>query len=377
MSTTLRGITWNHTRGFLPMVATAQRFEELHPEVRIVWERRSLQAFADAPLATLAEQFDLLVIDHPSVGEAADFLLPLDEHLPADFIKDQAAASVGPSYKSYGWDGHLWALATDAATPVSCHRPDLLAQMGASVPRTWPELLELARRGAVALPLIPVDALMAFYMLCGAAGEEPFLRSERVVAQDVAVAALAQLADLVSLCGTESLHRNPIATYELMASEDRIAYCPFAYGYSNYARLGYAGKLLRFGGLVSMAHGGRLRSTLGGAGLAISRRCREVSSAAEYACFVAGAACQRGLYFTSGGQPGHRSAWQDPAVNAACHGFFEDTLAVLDEAYLRPRYPGYLMFQHNAGLAVHRFLSARGDSRSVCNELDGLYRAGR
>ena len=148
MSTTLRGITWNHTRGFLPMVATAQRFEELHPEVRIVWERRSLQAFADAPLATLAEQFDLLVIDHPSVGEAADFLLPLDEHLPPDFIKDQAAASVGPSYKSYGWDGHLWALATDAATPVSCHRPDLLAQMGASVPRTWPELLELARRGA-------------------------------------------------------------------------------------------------------------------------------------------------------------------------------------------------------------------------------------
>ena len=31
----LRGITWNHTRGLVPMVAAAQRFEELNPGVRI------------------------------------------------------------------------------------------------------------------------------------------------------------------------------------------------------------------------------------------------------------------------------------------------------------------------------------------------------
>ena len=32
----LTGITWNHTRGYLPLVATAQRFSEMHPEVEIV-----------------------------------------------------------------------------------------------------------------------------------------------------------------------------------------------------------------------------------------------------------------------------------------------------------------------------------------------------
>src|SRR5690348_7161049 len=101
MSTILRGITWNHTRGFLPMVATAQRYEELHPKVQIMWEKRSLQAFADAPIRKLAEDFDLLVMDHPSVGEAAGFLFPLDEHLPPDFITEQALSSVGPSYDSY------------------------------------------------------------------------------------------------------------------------------------------------------------------------------------------------------------------------------------------------------------------------------------
>ena len=102
MSATLRGITWNHTRGLVPMVATAQRFEELHPEVRIVWEKRSLQAFGDNPIGKLAEEFDLLVIDHPSVGEAADFLLPLDDHLPADFIDELALASVGQSHVTTG-----------------------------------------------------------------------------------------------------------------------------------------------------------------------------------------------------------------------------------------------------------------------------------
>ena len=31
----MRGITWNHSRGFPPLVATAQRFEELNPDVTI------------------------------------------------------------------------------------------------------------------------------------------------------------------------------------------------------------------------------------------------------------------------------------------------------------------------------------------------------
>ena len=377
MSTILRGITWNHTRGFLPMVATAQRFEELHPNLRIVWEKRSLQAFADAPIGKLAEEFDFLVMDHPSVGEATRFLLPLDEHLPPHFLTEQALSSVGPSYESYSWDDHQWALAIDAAAPVSCYRPDLLMKMRATVPGTWTELLELARHGAVALPLTPVDALMTFYMLCIASGEEPFLHSDRLITEEVGMAALARLAELARACDTESLQRNPIATYECMSNGDQIAYCPFAYGYSNYARLGYAPALLRFSPLVTMPGGSRLRPTLGGAGLAISRRCPAVSLAAEYVCFVAGASCQSGLYFTSGGQPGHRAAWENAAVNDACHNYFEDTLPVLEDSYLRPRFDGYPKFQQNAGLVVHRYLSTGGDGRQVCSELEQLYRNDR
>jgi multiple sugar transport system substrate-binding protein len=375
----LQGIAWNHTRGFVPMVATAQRFSELHPGVEITWQKRSLQAFGDQPIEQLAQQFDLLVIDHPFVGYAAahPVLLPLDEHLPADFLADQAAHSVGQSYTSYEYGDHLWALPIDAATPVSACRPDLLARAGVAPPATWGELLELARRGMVAVPAIPIDSLMNFYMLCGGLGEDPFLSAERVVDAQVGVAALEMLRELVDLCAPECLRRNPIAIYEALATGEREAYCPFAYGYSNYARHGYAAHLLRFGGLVRLDGGPQLRSTLGGTGLAISQRCRHPEIAAAYAAYVASPGCQRGLYTASGGQPGHRVAWIDPAVDESCGGFFSDTLATLDAAFLRPRYAGYLHFQDHGGEIVHAYLRDGGDPRAVVEQLDALYRVSR
>jgi multiple sugar transport system substrate-binding protein len=162
----------------------------------------------------------------------------------------------------------------------------------------------------------------------------------------------------------------------MMTTTDEIVYCPFAYGYSNYARPGYARSTLRFGGLVSF-NGRRLRSTLGGTGLAISSRCRHIEHAVAYARSTADPTCQRGLYFNSGGQPGHRSAWEDSEVNAASNDFFADTLQTLDEAFLRPRYHGYLHFQDEAGPVVHHYLAEGGDARASLRAMDGLYRQSR
>jgi multiple sugar transport system substrate-binding protein len=369
----LTGITWNHTRGFLPLVATAQRFAETHPGVEIIWQKRSLQAFGDQPIEQLAPQFDLLVIDHPFAGYAAahPVLLPLDDYLPAELLADQAANSVGRSYESYvyGSEGHLWALPIDAATPVSAWRPDLLERP----PETWEQLLDLARRGMVALPALPLDSLMNFYMLCIAFGEEPCATPERVVRADLGAAALEHLRELVTCCDPACLERNPILTYEALAAGDEVAYCPFAYGYTNYARAGYAGHVLRFGGLVRF-NGAPLRSTLGGTGLAISRSCRHIEVALAYAQYVASPACQRALYFAAGGQPGHRSVWQDAAANASTGNFFRDTLPTLDAAFLRPRYNGYMYFQDRAGPVVHSHLRYGGDPRAAVAELDQLYR---
>lgn len=369
---TLRGISWDHTRGFVSKVATSQRFHELHPEVEIVWEKRSLQNFADFPVPRLAETFDILDIDHPSVGEAmlAGALLPLDDFLPSGYLDDQAAYSVGASHASYQFGGCQWALAVDAAAPVAAWRPDLLE----APPQTWDELMELARAGRVALPAIPVDSLMNFYPLCIRLGETPFLTPERVVTTEIGIDALEMLRTLVSLCDPVCLTRNPIRTFEAMVAGDDIHYCPFAYGYSNYARDGYARRRLQFGGLVRMADGQRLNSTLGGTGLAVSRTCAEREWAVKYIAFAGSGETQRGLYFQSGGQPGHRSAWTDPAVNAACHNYFADTLPTLDAAFLRPRYPGHLGFQDAGGTAVHDFLCGKCSAAAALERMNHIYR---
>src|ERR1051326_8864567 len=286
--TDLRGITWNHTRGFLPMVATAQRFSELKPDIEIRWEKRSLQQFADWPIERLAEIYDALVIDHPFAGYAADHdvILPLDNHISSSFLANLAANSVGQSHFSYFYRGHQWALAIDAAAPVCGFRTDLLSKAGADLPSTWEELLDLARRGLVAVPAIGIDSLMNFYMLCGGLGEEPFRRQERVVSQDVGLCALGMLRDLIGLCDKYCLRRNPIATWDLLARGDGVALCPFAYGYSNYSRRGYGVHPLRFGGLLRIDNGRRLRSTLGGAGLAISAHCAHRREAIQYCEYV-------------------------------------------------------------------------------------------
>jgi multiple sugar transport system substrate-binding protein len=80
------------------------------------------------------------------------------------------------------------------------------------------------------------------------------------------------------------------------------------------------------------------------------------------------------MYTLDGGQPGHRAAWTDDVCNALTSHFFRDTLLTLDEAFLRPRYAGYIHFQDEAGVIVHRWLEQGGDLSPVIEKIDALYR---
>lgn len=370
-------MTWDHSRGFTPMVATAQRFHEIHPDVDIAWAKRSLQEFADKPLAELADRFDLLVIDHPWAGFAArsGILLPLEKFLPADFLADQAANSVGASHASYEFDGSQWALAIDAATPVSARRADLLEKAGEAVPETWDELIALGRKGLVCCPSIPLDTFCNFLNLLASAGERMFVDRETVTLTNQAgLDALERLRELADVVPDEFFALNPIRTCEVMSRSDRFAYCPYTYGYSNYSRPGFAENILNFGGVVAVVPGRKPSTLLGGTGIAISARCEAPEIAMEYARFVASPEIQRGLYYQTGGQPGHRAAWLDEEVNAGCSDFFKDTLPTLDAAFVRPRHAGYLHFQDHAGDPIHRFLREGGSSQKVLDEINRLYR---
>ena len=229
----LKGIAWNHTRGFTSVVATAQRFEELNPEVRITWEKRSLQAFADASLSDLVSNYDLLIMDNPHVSIAAkdQLLLPFDDYLSADFIKELANNSVGKSHASYNVFNKQWTLATDAATPIATWREDLVSKYNIQIPKTWQELLELTKTGKVAFASIPIDTLMHHYMFCIALGARVFESKIEVVPRHIMIEAIKMYKELVDLTPSFCLEMNPIKIYECMTQTDDIIYSPFNYGY--------------------------------------------------------------------------------------------------------------------------------------------------
>ena len=371
----LRGITWNHSRGLLPMVATAQRFSELYLNVNITWEKRSLQQFADFSIQELAEQFDLLVIDHPWAGFAAKTksIVPLDFYLPSDYLADQERNSVGHSYESYFYDEHLWALPIDAATPVASSRPDLLQERGLALPKSFEDLLDIANQGLVAFAGIPIDVLMNFYTLCCSLGEDPCQSDDVVVSKETGIRALQMYRELASKIDRANFNRNPIQVYEAMTLTDEIAYCPFAYGYSNYSRNGYARKALHFHDMISIDGQTNLRSTLGGTGLAISSKCEELDVAAKYVEFVGAPACQSTVFFENGGQPGHLTAWKNEEVNRQSQNYFLNTLPALQRAFLRPRYHGSMYFQDHAGDVVRNYLMDGGNESKVLSSMNELY----
>jgi multiple sugar transport system substrate-binding protein len=125
------------------------------------------------------------------------------------------------------------------------------------------------------------------------------------------------------------------------------------------------------------AKGPRLRSVLGGTGIAISSYCKNVELALDYARFVAEGVTQKGIYLQAGGQPSHRAAWVDADADKLCGGFFSATRATQEEAFVRPRYSGYVPLQTNGGKALQETLRDGQDREGALEKLDTLYRESR
>lgn len=374
--TVLKGITWGHSRGLVPLQAAAQRFHEVHPNITVQWYTRSLQQFADQPIEQLAEVYDLLVIDHPFVGTAAAgrCLLALDEFLSAGYLKELEANSVGLSYKSYSYQQHQWALPIDAAAPAASYRRDLLARANLAVPETWEQVLKLAQLGKVAVPAVPVDVLMNFYTFCLAYGDSLFQTTTEVVAPDNGRAALKTMRSLYQWIDRSFFKKNPIAVAELMTGTDDFWYCPLAYGYSNYSRPGFADNILSYSDIVRLNHT-KLQTVLGGTGLAVSASSAVREEALAFAGFVASPGFQTHGYTRCEGQPAYLGAWNLDFNNRLTGGFFEALLPVMENAYLRPRYHGYLKFQDEAGYYVQEYLLGRAtDESTVLEKLNHLYK---
>ncbi|MDX8465385.1 ABC transporter substrate-binding protein [Mesorhizobium sp. VK23B] len=366
-------MTWSHPRGYDPMVACSKLWQE-KTGVSIEWEKRSLQDFESFPVEELARSYDLIVIDHPHVGQitAEKCLAPLDVPGREAEREALAKASVGRSYPSYSWQGRQWAFPIDAATQVQAWRSDLIE----AAPTIWTEVLELAQQGRVLLPLRPPHSLMCFFTLAADLGRPCAVEGPGdLVGLETGETVVEMLREIAALVGPECLMMDPIAVFEKMAEAgSRIACAPLIYGYVPYAKAGFRPNRLAFCDMPSVGSSGPVGSALGGTGIAVSAFCAVGKEAIDFAYWIASGDVQRGPYAAAGGQPGHAAAWEDAAVNAATGDFYRGTRATLEGAWVRPRHDGYMAFQQAASDRLNAGLVGRQDARRVVADINRLFR---
>ena len=372
----LRGMTWGHRRAIDPLTATLASFRKLHPDIDVDWHARSLAGFEFQPVEDLARDYDLIILDHPFMGDAAKKgclwnLAPLLEGRDGDYV--------GPSLATYRHGDAVLAVPVDAAAQVAAYRPDLMARLDGEPPRGWDEVILLSKRARrqglqLAIAYSGVHGLMTFFTLMASLGRpcshtpgEAFC--DRAAARD----ALGLMRSLARFCPEAIFDWNSIALHEALATGDRLAYCPAVYCYATYAEDDRAHPL-RFADLPGAASGSPKGSTIGGTGLAVSAGCRAPEEAMAYVRFAAAAKTQMSFALHHG-QPARIEAWQDNDLDRRFGGTFSATRATLEGAWIRPRYAGYLSFQKRGGELMEQHLRGNLNEAKLLDALEKAFAA--
>lgn len=361
----LKGMTWDHPRGYEPVVAASKLFAQ-QIGIEIEWSKRSLQAFADEPILGLAENYDFIVLDHPHVGQIAETgaLLPLPK-------PDDSSASLGGSAESYFWQDQCWAYAVDAACQMSAYRPDLITDL----PGYWEDFMAPgADRYQALTPLLPVDAFdMMMTLVAGKGGEVMPINRQQFVSDELGEYSLKVLRALYNLGPDEQVDMNPIAVLEAMSSTNEFHCSPCLFGYVNYAypdfrehRIAYFDMPVSFGHKLP-------RGILGGAGIGVSAFTKQPKEAVEFAQWITSQEIQSGVYLQNNGQPANRHTWLEQQSNAAVSGFFKGGFHTIDNAWTRPRDEWFLHFVNDVCEIMPDFFRKQIPETEFLGTINKLY----
>lgn len=363
----LRGMTWEHPRGYDCLVAASERYAK-ETGVEITWRKRSLQAFADEPILNIAKENDLIVLDHPHVGQIAEggALVALPD------MESGAEMSMGGSVESYIYQGATWAYPVDAACQMAVRRPDI------DVPRAqyWEDFLASdAAKYRVITPLLPVDAFdMLMTLVAGREEVDLPVSDDAFISEKNGIPALEILKALFRLGPSDACKLNPIGVLELMSTENEFAASPCLFGYINYARPDFRRYALQYEDLPLFQGFSHRRGILGGAGIGVSSLSDNTEAARAFAAWVASEPVQSGVYIENEGQPAHRGTWQKLRANSSYAGFFNGAFDTMSSAWTRPRDEWFLHYVDDVCEVMSDFFIQDIPSDRFLAELNSLYR---
>lgn len=374
----LRGLSWGHRRATAPLVAAAADFSRHQPGIRVIWDVRPLSDFEHQGISAVARSYDLVVYDHPFSGDiaAARAFQPLDRHLPGGLGLGAGGRYIGPSLESYRYDGHVWGAPIDAATQHALIRHDLMEAAAEAVPTSWDDAIRLGRnlkrQGLMlGLAVVAPHALLVLAALMTNMGR-PWGTDPAVpfaLDADALGHALDLVAQLLAYCPPEARTWNAIDLHDAMIARDDIAYAPCAYGYATYGepdmrrRLGFG----PFAGAVAPYAAG---SVLGGTALGLSSQSGASEAALAFIAHMLTGRVQESVIPMHHGQPALLSAWRRTEIDERFSGYFSGVRSSMEQAWIRPRMPGYIRFQERAGVVVADMLAGRtGRSEGIADVL--------
>jgi multiple sugar transport system substrate-binding protein len=365
------GLTWDHPRGYHALAAASS---QLGDGCTLSWQKQPLEGFEAHPIADLCARYDLVVLDHPHVGEAfaAKCLQPLESLFSAEEIAALERDTIGPCLSSYRYEGKHWALPLDAATQVMAYRADLIE---GPAPITWDAVVALSERSPVALSLAGPHAALSFQSIATAFGEPPaHANPERFVSIGTGLVALELMAQLASRSPALVWTLNPIGILGHMAQSRNVALCPLIYGYVNYAQPAQRDlAAISFANAPRQSPGGRPGSTLGGTGIGISTRCQPSRELLNHLRWLLSDDAQSGFIPDHDGQPSRRSSWQSSAVNVRWNDFYRRTAETLENAYVRPRFDGAIAFQSRCSQLIRDGLAECRPHRATLDDIQAAY----
>lgn len=371
----LVGITWNHPRGYEGLELATERYLETRPDLTIRWDRHSLRDFESHPLPALAEKYDFIILDHPFMGDAQkeQCLFDLSNYEQPLQLEQLSSDVVGKSLETYRYEGALWALPIDAASQTAVYRKDLLKEQ--QLPKTLDDIRQLAKTNKVALALHSVHAFNIFAAICANLGFPLNTVADKhadFVDSDIGTEALDILKELASYCPEEAVRWNAIDCLEAMSERNDLPYAPYVFAYSSYSGAKANRNRLTFTRVPSMRGDDFSGAVIGGTGIAISKKCQQIDEALSFVKFVTSVEIQL-LMGLHNGQPTRRSSWLNHELNNQYDQFYTNTLTTIESAYVRPRFPGFIRIQNEAGKVIEDFLTESGSSKETVQKVNKIF----
>lgn len=374
----LKGITWDHPRGYDPLIETSRQFTEQNPDITITWDKRTLAEFGDFPVEELANKYDLLMIDHPFTGEAYEknLYVNLKEQLSEETIDTVKEHSLGKTYESYVYNDKVLALPVDAAALVSAARLDQFERLGLKVPKTIDDIFELSKQlpkdKFIDVALCHIDIWCVFLSLCAATAGQDFFDLKTGIDLELGAAQIKRIKELAAISHHDAYTLNPIHVLNEMTFGESVIYSPYLFGYVNYAMEGKYPNIINFYD-APLWEGKKTSTILGGVGVAISTKSNHIAEAAKYVEYVTSPEVQRGSYFQSGGQPSTTEAWESKQNNETAHQFFENTIDTLEHAYMRPRVPRWNQFQEKGSMYLWKAVQEGVTETEIVTTLNEMF----